>query len=284
MIHFAYDGSINSDWVAWYALNLARYDADKRLVVVHVESGEVHGETVHDKLNDLERECVGAGVTMERILHPSQGRGVTGVFRALLSAVPAGADTLLVCGVRLKSGASGYLAGTVSEKLLEDRTFPVMAVRVVQPGLLGAPSRFLMPVAGSRQGFLTGARILQRFGDNVKRVHLLRVMQLQSSLFRRLANHQAESLREQGWRVMRGLGDDLAKMVGIDAWKADAQVNVSDDWAQDVIIAAGRHKAHLILMEASRRDLGAGYLYGSSIEVVLRDAPCDVAIYRGVDG
>ena len=282
MIHLAYDGSINGDWVAWYALNLARHDADKRLRVVHVDSGEVKAATVLEKMDEFAHDCERAGVAMDHVCVPCEGPSAVRVFKALLEAVPAGPDTLLVCGARLKEGARGYLAGTVSEKLLSDQTFPVMTVRVAQPGLLGAPTRFLMPVAGDRDGFLTGAHILKRFGPGVARVHLLRVMQLKRLWFRRLENHQAERLREKGWAMMRGLGDDLAALVGIDAAKTDVHVTVSDDWAQDVIIAAGRHKTHLILMEAARHDLGVGYLYGNAIEVVLRNAPCDVAIYRGL--
>jgi len=211
-----------------------------------------------------------------------KARRATCVFQALVRAVPRGPDTLLVCGARLKEGSGGYLAGTVSEKLLSDRTFPVMAVRVAQPGVLGAPTRFLMPVAGDRAGFLLGARILERFGPGVARVHLLRVMQLKQSLFRRLQSHQAARLREKGWALMCDLDDELAALVGIDAAKTDVHVVVSDAWAQDVIIAAGRPNIHLILVEAARHDLGVGYLYGNAIEVVLRNAPCDVAIYRGV--
>lgn len=282
MIYLAYDGSVNGDWVAWYALNLARHDAGKRLGVVHVVTDEFKASTVQDKMNAFARDCERAGVMMEYSAVPCTGTSAEHVFRTLVQFVPAGADTLLVCGARLKEGGGGYLSGTVSEKLLSDRTFSVMAVRVTQPGLLGAPTRFLMPVAGDRAGFLTGAKILQRFGPGIARVHLLRVMQLKRSLFRRLANHQAEELREKGQAMMRGLDDELAAMVGIDAWKTDVHVTVSDDWAQDVIIAAGRHKTHLILMEAARHDLGVGYLYGNAIEVVLRNALCDVAIYRGV--
>ena len=282
MIYLAYDGSINGDWVAWYALNLARHDAQKRLCVVHVATDEFEASTVQDKMNAFARDCERAGVAMDYRAVPCAGPSAASVFKALTQSVPADADTLLVCGARLKEGGGGYLSGTVSEKLLSDRSFPVMAVRVTQPGLLGAPTRFLMPVAGDRAGFLTGAKILQRFGPGIARVHLLRVMQLKRSLFRRLPNHQAEVLREKGQAMMQGLDDELAEMVGIDTWKTDVHVTVSDDWAQEVIIAAGRHKTHLILMEAARHDLGAGYLYGSAIEVVLRNALCDVAIYRGV--
>lgn len=282
MIHLAYDGSINGDWVAWYALNLARHDPDKSLTVIHVDTGELSAETVSQKLEDFARECEREGVRMSTELRACGGCAPVSVFKALCDAVPPGAKSLLVCGARLKPGGGAYLSGTVSEKLLSDRTFPVMAVRVVQPGLLGAPTRFLMTVAGEREGFLTGAEILGRFGDEVKRVNLLRVMMIKRQIFRRLDHAQAETLRRKGWDMMAGLEDELARRIGIDAWKIDTNVAVSDDWAHEAIIAAGRHKSHLLLMEASRRDLGAGYLYGNAIEVVLRDAPCDVAIYRGV--
>jgi len=278
----AYDGSVNGDWVAWYALNLARHDGDQRLTVIHVAVDPSKTSTIEEKIREFARDCDRAGVLVKSVTVPCAGTSSDCVFKALRGAVPSGPETLLVCGARLKDDAGGYLAGTVSEKLLGDRTFPVMAVRVTQPGLLGAPTRLLMPVAGDRAGFLTGAQILRRFGPQVARVHLLRVMQLKQTLFRRLANNQAEALRDKGRKMMQGLGEELAALVGIDAWKTDTQVTVSDDWAQDVIIAAGRHKTHLILMEAARHDLGVGYLYGNAIEVVLRNAPCDVAIYRGV--
>lgn len=282
MIHLAYDGSINGDWVAWYALNLARRDVDRKLCVVHVQSDADQTASIQQKMSEFASDCERAGVAMDFVCVPSGDASAAGVFKALLGAVPAGPDTLLVCGARLRPGYRGYLAGTVSEKLLSDRTFPVMAVRVAQPGLLGAPTRFLMPVAGDRAGFLIGAHILKRFGPGVARVHLLRVMQLKQTLFRRLANHQAERLRVKGCAMMQGLDAELAALVDIEPGKIDLHVTVSDDWAQDVIIAAGRHKTHLILMEAARHELGVGYLYGNAIEVVLRSTPCDVALYRGV--
>lgn len=281
MIYLAYDGSINSDWVAWYALNMAQHDQDARLTLLHVETREFDTALIQAKAAELARECELVGVTMDFVALPSMGASVHQVSGVLREAIAASPQALLVCGARLKGGGRGYLAGTVSEKLLSDGSVSVMALRVVQPGLLGAPSRFLMPVAGDRQGFLAGAHILKRFGPGVMRVHLLRVMQLKRQFFRHLQLEQAQKLRDKGWELMRGLDDELAELIGIDTWKTDVQVAVSDDWAHEVIISAGRHKAHLILMEASQNDLGAGYLYGNAIEVVLRDAPCDVAIYRG---
>ena len=290
MIHLAYDGSINGDWVAWYAVNLARHDSDHRLRVIYVNTDEMRADVVREKAEGLAHECADVGVEMSLDIVPSSGSSAEHRFRDLRAHVPArdptrdpgGAETLLVCGARLKPGGAGYLAATVSAKLLSDKTFSVMAVRVAQPGLLGAPRRFLVPVAGDREGFLTAAEILKRFTPDVERVQLLRVMMIKRQLFRRLLNRQAGKLRAKGWDSLKGLSVELADMIGMDHWKVDANVKVSDDWAQEVIIDASRHHSQLILMEASWRDLRAKFLYGNPIEAVLRDTPCDVAIYRGV--
>lgn len=282
MIHLAYDGSVNGDWVAWYAVNLARHDPGHRLRVIYVNTDEMRADVVREKAEGLVRECADVGVEMTLDIVASSGSSAEHRFRDLRAHVPAAPGTLLVCGARLKPGGEGYLAATVSAKLLSDKTFSVMAVRVAQPGLLGAPRRFLIPVAGDREGFLTATEILMRFAPDVERVQLLRVMMIKRQLFRRLLNHQANHLREKGWDNLKGLSVELADMIGMDHWKVDTNVKVSDDWAQEVIIDANRHKSHLILMEASWRDLRAKFLYGNPIEVVLRDTPCDVAIYRGV--
>jgi nucleotide-binding universal stress UspA family protein len=282
MIHLAYDGSVNGDWVAWYALNLAARDVDHRLCVIHINTDEIKAEEVREKAAALESECAEAGVEMILEMVPSSGPSVEHIFNDIKGCVHATPGTLLVCGARIRAEGSGYLAGTVSQHLLADQTFDVMAVRVAQPGLLGVPQRFLLPVAGDRDGFLEGAQILRHFGPDVLHVNLLRVVMIKRHLFRRLLGKQAEQLREKGWASLLGLDADLAQLTGVDEWKIDANVVISDDWAQEVIISANRHKSHLILMEASIKDLAAHYAYGNPLEVVLRDAPCDVAIYRGV--
>lgn len=281
MIHLAYDGSINGDWVAWYALNLARRDPERRLRVLYINTDEIQADQVRAKGVELARMCADAEVDMSLDIVASSGPDAAAIFRDLRAHMPRTPETLLVCGARLKPGASGYLSGTVSAKLLRDKSFNVMAVRVAQPGLLGAPRRFMVPVAGDREGFFMGADILKRFAPDIARINLLRVMMIKRQLFRRLLNNQAERLREKGWTSLSGLNVELAELTGVDAWKVDANVVVSDDWAHEVIISANRHKSHLILMEASKKDLRSMFIYGNPIEVVLRDTPCDVAIYRG---
>lgn len=281
MIHLAYDGSVNGDWVAWYALNLARQDPEHRLRVIYINTDEINADEVRIKVAALESECADEGVEMSLDIVPSSGSNADSIFKDIRDQVPATQGTLLVCGARLKGEGHGYLSGTVAAKLLNDKKFSVIAVRVSQPGLLGAPRRFLVPVAGDREGFLMGADILKRFGPNVMRINLLRVMMIKHQLFRRLLNNQADHLREKGWANLQGLDEELSALVAVENWKVNANVVVSDDWAHEVIIAASRHKSHLILMEASRKDLRSQFVYGNPIEVVLRDAPCDVAVYRG---
>jgi len=282
VIHFAYDGSINGDWVFWYALNLARDDPDKRLCVVYVDSGGASPEYIQTKIDGLARSCADQDVEMDFVTQPSENSSPARVFKALLACVPAGPQSLLVCGARLKAGGRGYLAGTVSEKLLRDKTFAVMAVRVTQPGLLGAPKTFLVPVAGEVEGFLMGVDILTRMVDDVQRIHLLRVMQLKRHVFKQLHNHQAQRLRAKGWSNLEGLDQELSRRTGVALEKIHCNVTVSDDWAQEIIIAANRAKTQLVLMEAPVKALSGDFLYGNPVEVVLRDTPCDVAIYRGV--
>jgi len=282
LIHLAYDGSINGDWVAWYALNLARQETDRTLRVVYINTDEISAEEVHAKVSTMESASADYGITLKLDIVSSSAPGTDAIFRDLLANVPASPDTLLICGARLSGSARGYLSGTVSERLLSDKNFNVMAVRVAQPGLLGAPHRFLLPIAGDHEGFLMSATIMRRFAPNVSRVHLLRVMMIKHLLFRRLLSEQAEQLRQKGWESLAGLDHELAELTGVEQSLIDSNVVVSDDWAHEVIIAANRHKSHLILMEAAWKNLRHTFQYGNPIEVVLRDAPCDVAIYRGV--
>jgi hypothetical protein len=282
LIHLAYDGSINGDWVAWYAQNLARQEADRTLRVIYINTDEISAEAVHAKVATMESASADYGVTLKLDIIRSSGPATDTIFRDLLANVPASPGTLLLCGARLNAGSRGYLAGTVSEKLLSDKSFNVMAVRVAQPGLLGAPRRFLLPIAGDREGFLMSADILRRFAPNISRIHLLRVMLVKHLLFRRLQHEQAERLRDKGWDSIAGLDQELAERTGVEQALIDGNVVVSDDWAHEVIIAANRHKSHLILMEAAWKNLRRTFQYGNPLEVVLRDAPCDVAIFRGV--
>ena len=277
MIYLAYDASINGDWIAGYAVTLAAHDPERRLVVLHVATGEFPLDEVRAKIEQIERQGVAAGIAVAVAMVPSSGD----VFRDLIARIENDANTAVVCGARVRGGGRGYLAGTVSERLLDYRLFDVVAIRVVQPGLLGAPRRFLIPVSGDPQGLQTGMALLGRFAPAVDHVHLLHVVMVKRIVFRRLLAAHAARLQEKGWQYLERIEADLIARTNLTADKIGVDVVVSDDWAHETIIAASRHKSQLILMEASRRHLAGDFFYGNPVEIALRDAPCDVAVYRG---
>jgi nucleotide-binding universal stress UspA family protein len=126
--------------------------------------------------------------------------------------------------------------------------------------------------------------LLARFAPAVDHVHLLHVVMVKRVVFRRLHEAGAAKLQDRGWRYLDGVELEFVARTGLTAERIGADVVVSDDWAHETIIAASRHKTQLILMEASRRHLAGGFFYGDPVEVTLRDAPCDVAVYRGGGG
>ncbi len=277
MIHLAYDASINGDWIARYAINLARNAPGRRLHVIHIATPETPKESRAEALDRLKLECEAADVRAEISVQPDEG----GVFRSLLRHVPEGPDVYLICGTRVRGGRKGFLAGTVSEQLLKDRRFGVIALRVLQPGLLGVPHNVLLPVAGSPEGLETAAEILRLLAPEIRHLQLLRVMTVKHLLFRRLRPDQAARLARKGERILDQAEKALCTHLGLGEDVVDTQVAVSDDWAQETVIAANRHKSHLICLEAARYVLTRRFAYGNPLEVVLRDAPCDVAVYRG---
>ncbi|MCK5165927.1 MAG: universal stress protein [Rhodospirillaceae bacterium] len=281
MIYLAYDGSINGDWIAWYAINLAHHDPDRKLCVICVNTDEINPDEIRTKGEQLGKVCADIGVEVTLELIPSSGFGVDGVFNDIVANVTQAPETLLVCGARLQSGNKGYISGSVAEKLLSDKKFSVVAVRVTQPGILGAPRRLLVPVGGKHKGVVIGADLIKRIAKNIERIDLLHVAPAKRQTINQLFNAAARSVTNNGWEEMRGLDVEFSRLSGVDKTKIHINVQTSNDWADEVIISANRHKAHLILMEASIKDLQSRMMYANPIETVLRNAPCDVAIYRG---
>lgn len=62
----------------------------------------------------------------------------------------------------------------------------------------------------------------------------------------------------------------------------DLHTVLCQDWAREILLYASRLRVQMILLGASERRLVYRLLHGSPLERVLRDAPCDVGIYRGL--
>lgn len=277
MIYLAYDGSLNGDWVSRYAIRLAAHASERTLALLHVEDGSVSPAERDGKLEHIARECEGPGVEFFPQILPLQKN----VLHTLLKVVPAGPDSLLVCGTRVRARKRALLAGTVSEQLLRLGLFRVLALRVVQPGLLGCPRDFLLPLAGHPRGFQSVWPFFRLFLPDVERLYLLRGMPAGPLGLRHLSEKRLMALRAAGDRYLQGVAEEVRHRRGTAEFRLDRGVVVCEDWVREILVHASRLRSRMLLLGASERTRAYRLLHGVGLERVLRGAPCDVGIYRG---
>jgi nucleotide-binding universal stress UspA family protein len=278
MIYLAYDGSLNGDWVSRYSVCLATHTSEKKLTLVHIEDGSVSSARVLEKIRRIEQDCNACGVALSLEMHPLR----KSVFQTLLNAIPHGRESFVVCGTRIRSRRQSFLSGTISEKLLRYNHFNVLAIRVVQPGLLGNPGKFLIPLAGHPRGFQSAWPFFRLFLPEVKEVYLLRVMIVSSLWLRQLSLQHAHALREKGLRYLCDVIEDIKQRCAPTKFWLDSRVVLSDDWPREILVHSSKLKARMILLGASERTLLARTLHANPLERVLRGTPCDTGIYRGI--
>lgn len=277
-MHLAYDGSINADWVARYAVHLAGNILAERLTLIHIKGEPVSGEQLNNKIADIETLCHIHGLELSVSILPE----TKDVATTLIEAIPAGMDIYCICGARATSRGKGFLAGTISQTLLRARRFNTLAIRVVNPGLLGCPANVLFPLAGHPQRFRAAMPFLLMLVPSLKKLTLLRIMTVNSLLFRYLSAQKARTIHHQGNCYVQEVLGEITKEIKNSTFTIEDHVLVSDDWAKEILILAGKAHAGLILMGASNRFLPSRFYYGSKMEQILRQAPCDVGIYRKI--
>jgi nucleotide-binding universal stress UspA family protein len=278
MLLFAYDGTIHGDWVGHYAVRLASHDPERLLRVIHVDEGKRTDGELEEHLGRLSRFADVYSVKIQTEIV----RGRREVFTSLAEKAAEARDCILMCGARSKPRARGLLSGTVSQRLLRDTRIPVVAMRVVQPGLLGAPRNLLLPVSGHPRGMALAMSFLGLFAPDLTRIHILLVKPVGSYWFRHMAMESRERLRGEGRMYCERVEQELTKSLGLEKSQLDATVVVSDDPPTEILVHANRTRSRLILMGASERSLAQRFWYGNPVEHVLRNSACDVAIYRGV--
>ncbi|MDT8419331.1 MAG: universal stress protein [Desulfuromonadales bacterium] len=277
MIVLAHDGSLYCDWVARYALNFAEEEKDRKLLALHVLDGKASPELVANKFAELQECC--AGQNIEFI--PQLLRMDNSVYRSLRHAIPHDPEALLLCGTRVKAKKRTFLRGSVAEQLLRNRQCPVLALRVVQPGLLGAPHNLLMPLAGHVAGFSRVWPIFQRLAVRLHRVHLFRSLYIHQLRHANLRPDRERELLKYGQTYLEKIAAELEKALHNQPFCIERQVMISSDWPNAVLIQASRLKVQMTLVGVSERSLAHRVFHGSGIERVLLEAPCDIGIYRG---
>ena len=273
-LYLAYDGSINGDWVARYAICIARHLPDRRLHIVHVRTGEIADKLLERKLRGVKQDGDAAGVSVGIDMVPVQGS----VFATLAAAIPAGSGAFLMCGTRVRGSRHGYLSGTVAEKLLARRTSNVVVMRVVHPGLLGVAHIVLLAIAGARAPFDSALPFLDLIVPEVKRLHILNAFKLRRAAQRHLTHRRLSKLRAEGLVQARSVERTIMERTGLTDTMIDSSVRVTDDWVMETLVLASRHKSQLICLSVPPPSFRDALPFGNPIERMLRDAPCDVAL------
>lgn len=278
MIILAHDGSVYGDWVAQYALRFADVEQDRKLLLLHVRDGKISREVVDSRFKSFAEEC--ASLKLELLLQELPlGKSV---HRSLRQAIPPEPEALLLCGTRLKARRQKYLAGSVSEKLLRMHQCPVLALRVVQPGLLGNPHDLLLPLAGHRHGFPRIEPIFRRLLPHLRSLHLYRAMHVNPLRHPYLSPSMQRTLKMIGKNYLAQFRAEMQAAIGPEGFRCDQRVVISPDWAHEILMQASHLKTQLILLGLSERSLAYRVLHSTSIERVLHQTPCDVGIYRGL--
>jgi nucleotide-binding universal stress UspA family protein len=274
---FAYDGSLNGDWVAHYAVRFAVHTGGRTLRLVSVRDAlpESHLE---ERIGRIADECKVLGVGLEVDLI---ARGGTDVAERLLQYVPLGAT--VIAGTRARPRNFSLLAGTVSARLLEAGRFSVIAIRVVHPGVLGQPGSVLLPLAGAPRAAANALPLLRLLGGDLRHLHVLVVREVPHLRFRFLRSKRAERLLAGGYALVATIEEELRVGLALHRFDLDSSVVVSDDAPKEILLHAAKHRSRLICLGASRRTWRQRLVYGAPIERVLRDTPSDVAVYRSVD-
>lgn len=277
MVVLAYDGSLNGDWIAHYAVRFAANQSARTLRLLHVYDVAPPSH-LQERIARIADECRVLRVTLEVEL---AGRAGTPVPQRILELTPPGAT--IVCGTRARPRRSALLVGTVSAALLALGRAPVVAIRVVHPGVLGQPGRVLLPLSERPMGAATALPMLRLLGADIEHLELLFVREVSRLRLRLLDRETVAALVAEGRAFLAPLEAELRAALAPHTFQIDTSVVVSDDTPKEIVLCAARHRARLVCLRASARLLTARVVYGSPIETVLRDTPSDVAVYGGAE-
>jgi nucleotide-binding universal stress UspA family protein len=274
---FAYDGSLNGDWVAHYAVRFAANTSARKLRLVHIADGASES-SLDEHIARIADECKVLGVALESELTPRRGASVA---ERLLEIVPGRAT--LIAGLRARPRNRAFLAGTVTARLLEAGRFSVIAMRVVHPGVLGQPGSVLLPIAGRPHQSAHALPLLRLLGEDLQHLHLLFVREVSGLRLRFMSHEDAEKLLAEGRALVAPIEDALRLGLAPLRFELESSVAVSDHALKEIVLYACKLRSRLIALGASRRTLLERVVFGNPVEQLLRDAPADVAVYRTVE-
>jgi len=278
-IYLAYDGSVNANWIARYAIRMAAHHPEKRLYIVYIGDAGTRAPNLSQGINQIETEAEQAGVEAVLQIRPMRH----GVFGGLQEHIPQGPETFVICGARVKRGHEGYLRGTISEQLLKLRQFNVMALRVVQPGLLGVARNVLAPVSRNPLGFKSGMKFLELLAPDIQRLHLIQIIERSRRPIRLQPAARIKERRNRAQVYIRGIEADIVEKIPMQGIHVDSHVDIAESWSNKINIHATRLHTNLIYLEIPRQSLTKRFLFSDPLEDLLSSTFCDIAVYRGIE-
>ena len=237
MLVFAYDGSLNGDWVAHYAVRFAANTAARTLRLVHV-----HG-----------RRSPSRTWTSASRASPTSARCSASRSRPSSSARRGARRRRAAARARSRSGAT-LIAGT--------RARPAEP-RLPRRHRLGAPARG-RSLLGHRDARRAPGRaratraacscrsrarpreaahalpLLRLLGADLQRLHLLLVREVSRLRFRFLSHEGAERLLAEGRALVAPIEDELRAGLAPHRFELDSSVVVSDDAPREILLLRGQ--------------------------------------------
>lgn len=274
MIYLAYDGTLNGDWVARYAMRLALHGG-KVLDVIHVLDGSQPEEECHAACERLiyDGSLLGVEIRPRLVEHEKS------ILHSLQRVIPGGTEHLVVCGTRMRPRQKSYLSGTLAEQLLHGHRFATLALRVVHPGLLGSPRDLLLPILGPADSVSTLTPFFHLITPDLTRIEILRGIEVNPLRLHHLTAEQLAVLRETGERDLAAIRTRLFPRQESHL-RIDGRTLICSDWVHEIALQASRLKSHMILIGTQQRSLPRRMILKNPLERLLHHAPCDVAVYR----
>lgn len=278
MLVFAYDASLHGDWVAHYAIRFAESSEPRRLRLVHVLD-QPPAAHLPGCLARIAAECAVLDVELDTQVVPGRHADIS---ERILELTPPGAT--VITGTRARPRSRSFLAGTSSARLLAAGRVGVIALHIVQPGILGQPGRVLLPVLDRAPIATRALPLLRLLGTDLDRLHVA-VVRTRSPLQARFGSAD---------RLQRLLADDARDLAAIEHAlrlglaphhpHLDGSVTVTTDGAREVALLAARYHSRLICLDAVPSPPPRHPAPGAHLERLLRLAPADVAIYQPAPG
>jgi hypothetical protein len=274
MIYLAYDGSLGGDWVARYAMRLAVHAPEPALTLLHVEDEGLIGGKIAGKVEHLQREAQALGVELVPQRLPRQGD----IAATLLRALPEGGEHLVVSGLRLRSRHHSYIAGTITEQLLRRTQAPLLALRVLQPGLLGAPRRALLPLSGSGSEISRLLPLLRLLLPDLDQLFLLQGVELSTFGLHHLSGERYRALLQNGVAELARAHGALRRLHGAHPLRLDGTFVLCDDWPGEIMVHTSRLKSRLLLLSSANFPLTRHPFSRRPLDRLLRGSSGDVAL------